>query len=438
MKANAVRLWASSCLLIAFQFSALPAHAQGIVLGAPASTEGGICPASDALPPPDKRPWLKTDRLSYGPAFAQAMDDMATGLAAYDEKALERALAYFRTSNAIGAKTNAAGTLRRLADTRHDAALLDEAIAFAAAEYTQLGSRGKDEYYQSAVISARLNEIYALRSKAGAADSAEALTLLQRAEALARSAATQFPTNPGDPYGPPPFALAAATALASQGALRDDLTTINRAIDERRAILAALSGSDRIETGSEFASLIVHSAKLAPDVQRTAILREGRTMAETLLGEAAANRASAKVTEAASRLNETAAGQWRVQSNGERTRCLQTAKLRAVMALADLELSTDDAALEDARRRLEAADSQFSAVPLFEHTPYYQYALAQSFVRQLNNAAPRDAAMLRERGTKALREARRLRAACFCNQLDSGLTEIEGSLSNAAAPVTTP
>lgn len=119
--------------------------------------------------------------------------------------------------------------------------------------------------------------------------------------------------------------------------------------------------------------------------------------------------------------------------DGERDRCRRQATLRALVATADLNEAKDDAMREDARRRLEAADRQLSALPAFEHAPDYQLDLAISFYRQMEDASPTEQRSLRLRGEQAFRAAKRLYEACFCNDLASRFRE----LGENFAPTTT-
>jgi len=123
-------------------------------------------------------------------------------------------------------------------------------------------------------------------------------------------------------------------------------------------------------------------------------------------------------------LNELAAGQWSGRINGERSRCIRSATLQSQIAMADLEEAGDRASIVAARQRLETADRRLAALPAFEHEPTFQFVLARSIADELKQAPATEPPGLRRRGEQAFREALRLKAACFCNQLADGFAKL--------------
>lgn len=426
-------------LLVVGISSAVQAMAQGVAIGRSNVSLDVVCPAIETLPPPGKRPWVNAAQRYHGTTYARAIDDYAIGMATYDEQALERAIGVLRGSIVSGAKLNAAGALHQLARIRRNTALLDQAIDLAVGEYHEYGTQSREYVYEfgrSSESSARLREIYLLMDKSGAKDGTEAVTLAAKAESLARSGEARLgklQVNPSAPY----FAVAAARSLFRQGILQADWTKIGKALEEMRTMLTDLTGEERIDHGAQLAAMLIYGAAHAPSDQQAAILLEGKMLADTLLNEAARKTFPAPGVDMISQLNETLAGSWLARGNGERDRCRRQVTLRALVATADLNEAKDDAMREDARRRLEAADRQLSALPAFEHAPDYQLDLAISFYRQMEDASATEQRSLRLRGEQAFRAAKRLYQACFCNDLASRFRELGEKFSPTATEPTT-
>jgi hypothetical protein len=407
------------------------AHAQGILLVAPARSELGMskCPANivDRFARSDAAD--KTANFGAGSAqFRAALRQLRIGLAEENGTFLAQARdSLSKVGNVPGNGANIALAEMALAAIRQDPALLEKARE-------RLAHPGNVDSFsdeQRMAFQFRLDRtrMAILEEQARTVDAAAGLDLLRQARdvgtrLLAASAARQTP----DAYTL--LQLSVANLDFQIAELQGDKPAMARAFAANASVplddLSALSRRARLR--ERIGMRLALSGALAGD-ERIRHAQIARSEAEEVIAELRADPAVLDTEWRLSVLSGDFGGNWEVWGAESVDACTVFARMRIASAKAAMLMTNNAHELAAAIDNLSQADSLLEAVPAYRQSPGDMLALADALLRQKPIAGESSADV---RAAAALRvlDAERRTEHCFCAFSKDGIAKIKAQLAD--------